>query len=216
MRYRRLGSTEWMVSEVGLNLRALEGLDEVVAGGTLGAAFAAGVTVIRVDAREHAGSVEPLMGRVTATERPRLVVVSHFERLAEASLFEAQLRAAGARIGKEGYLDVALFSQVPDAGQRTVLDALIASRIVRAWGIETGDASVATQAFEAGARVLFAPSAASEPLLACATAAGAGILVGGETTGIGMALADVRVASAVAEATGAADVGSLVSAATRG
>jgi len=125
MRYRRLGRTEWMVSEVGINLRALEGLDEAAAGATFGAAIASGVTLVLVDVREHEGSVEPLVGRVMESERPRLAVVSRFERFAEVSTFAAQLLAAGARLGNEGFLDIALFTQIPDAAQRAVLDELV-------------------------------------------------------------------------------------------
>ena len=213
MRYRRLGRTDWMVSEVGLTLRALEGIDEAAAGATLGAALAQGVTLVVVDAREHEGGVEPLIGRVTTSERPRLVVLSRFERLAEASTFEAQLVAAGKRVSDLGYLDVALFGQVPDAAQRAVLDALAATRTVRAWGIETADTSIAAQAFEAGANVLVAPADASDALLASAAAAGVGVILDGDSTSIGGALADVRVASVVVEAMGAAEVGALATAA---
>lgn len=215
MRYRRLGRTEWMVSEVGLALRALEGLDEAVAGAALGAAIASGVTLVLVDVREHEGSVEPLVGRVTTVERPRLVVVSRFERLAEPSTFAAQLQAAGRRLSRDGYVDVALFTQVPDAAQCAVLDTLVESRAVRAWGIETADASVATRAFKAGAQVLVAPAAA-EPLLAAAAAEDAGVIVGGDPDSIGGALADARVTSVVAEAVGASDVEALARAALRG
>ena len=213
MRYRRLGRTDWMVSEVGLALRALEGVDEAAAGATLGAALAQGVTLVVVDVREHEGGVEPLIGRVTTSERPRLVVLSRFERLADASSFGAQLLAAGKRISDLGYLDVALFAQVPDPAQRGVLASLASTRTVRAWGIETGDASSAAQAFEAGAKVLVAPADASEALLASAAAAGVGVILDGDGTSIGGALADVRVASVVVEAIGAAEVGALATAA---
>lgn len=215
MRYRRLGRTEWMVSEVGLALRALEGLDEAVAGAALGAAIASGVTLVLVDVREHEGGVEPLVGRVTTVERPRLVVVSRFERLAEPSTFAAQLQAAGRRLSKDGYLDVALFTQLPDSTQCAVLEAMIASKVVRAWGIETANASVAARAFKAGARVLVTPGAA-EPLLAAAAAEGAGVIVEGDPDSIGGALADARVASVVAEAIAAGDVETLARAALRG
>lgn len=213
MRYRRLGRTDWMVSEVGLALRALEGTDEAAAGATLGAALAQGVTLVVVDAREHAGGVEPLVGRVTTSERPRLVVLSRFERLAEASTFKEQLLAAGQRVSNLGYIDVALFAQVPDAAQRAVLDTLATTRRVRGWGIETAETSIAAQAFEAGAHVLVAPADASEALLASAAAAGAGVILDGDGTSIGGALADVRVASVVVVALGAAEVGALATAA---
>lgn len=198
MRYRRLGGTEWMVSETGLDLRTLEGLDEAAAGATLGAALARGVTLILVDAREHEGGVEPLIGRVTTSERPRLVVLSRFERIAEAPALEAQLRAAGTRISDDGYLDVAVFRQVPDAAQCAVLQALAGPRAVRAWGIETGDPAVAARAFAAGARVLVTPEPA-DALLACASDAGAGVVV--DTNGVPTtALGDGRVTSVMAEA----------------
>jgi len=213
MRYRRLGRIDWMVSEVGLALRALEGIDEAAAGATLGAALAQGVTLVVVDAREHEGGVEPLIGRVTTSERPRLVVIARFERLAAASTFEAQLLAAGQRVSDLGYLDVALFAQVPDAGQRAILDVLAATRAVRAWGIETADTSIAAKAFEAGANVLVAPADASEALLASAAAVGVGVILEGDSTSIGGALADVRVGSVVVEAIGAAEVGALATAA---
>lgn len=216
MRYRRLGRTEWMVSEVGLALRALEGLDEAVAGAALGAAIASGVTLVLVDVREHEGGVEPLIGRVMASERPRLVVVSRFERTAETSTFAGQLQAAGKRLSNEGYLDIALFPQVPDPEQRAILDALAAARTVRAWGIETADASTAARAFEAGARVLVTPAGAAEPLLAGAAQADAGVIVEGDPASIGSALADARVASVVAEAMAAGEVEALARAALRG
>ena len=216
MRYRRLGRTEWMVSEVGLALRALEGLDEVAAGATLGAALAQGITLVTVDAREHEGGVESLVGRVTTSERPRLVVVTRFERVAEAATLEAQLRAAGTRLSDLGYLDVALFTQTPNAEQRTVLDGLARTRTVRAWGIETDDASTATTAFAAGARVLVAPATANPALLTAAAEADAGVIFDGDGESIGGALIDARVASVVVEATGAAEIGALALAATRG
>lgn len=216
MRYRRLGRTEWMVSEVGLALRALEGLDEAAAGAALGAAIVSGVTLVLVDVREHEGGVEPLIGRVTSSERPRLVVVSRFERTAEASTFAAQLQAAGRRLSDEAYLDVALFPRVPDPAQCAVLDALAATRTVRAWGIETADASVAARAFEAGARVLMAPAGAAAALLAAAAEADAGVIVEGDAASIGGALADARVGSVVAEALAAGEVETLARAALRG
>ncbi len=216
MRYRRLGRTEWMVSEVGLALRALEGLDEAVAGATLGAALTAGVTLVLVDVREHEGGVEPLIGRVTASERPRLVVVSRFERIAEASTFAAQLRAAGARLSNEAYLDVALFPQVPDPAQCAVLEALAATRTVRAWGVETADASIAARAFEAGARVLVTPADAGEPLFAAAARANVGVILAGDATTIGPALASPRVASVVTEATSPGEMEALAREAVRG
>ncbi|TAJ19559.1 MAG: hypothetical protein EPO65_06560 [Dehalococcoidia bacterium] len=216
MRYRRLGRTEWMVSEVGLALRALEGLDDATAGATLGAALAQGITLVTVDAREHEGGVEPLVGRVTTSERPRLVVVTRFERTAEAAGLEAQLCAAGTRLSDLAYLDVALFTQTPNVEQRAVLDALASTRTVRAWGIETEDAAIATQAFTAGARVLVAPATASTALLAAAAHAGAGVILDGDGESIAGALVDTRVASVVVEATNATEIGALVLAATRG
>ncbi len=216
MRYRRLGRTEWMVSEVGINLRALEGLDEAASGATFGAAIASGVTLVLVDVREHEGSVEPLVGRVMASERPRLAVVSRFERLAEASTFAAQLLSAGGRLSKEGFLDIALFTQVPDPAQRAVLDELAGTRMVRAWGIETADAALATQAFAAGARVLVAAADAGEPLLAAAHAADVGLIVKGDVAMIAVTLADARVASVAGEATTAGEVDLLTRAALRG
>lgn len=215
MRYRRLGRTEWMISEVGLALRALEGLDEAVAGAALGAAIASGVTLLLVDVREHEGGVEPLVGRVTAGERPRLVVVSRFERMAEPSTFAAQLQAAGHRLSKEGYVDVALFAQVPDATQLAVLDTVVESRAVRAWGIETADVAVAVRAIKAGACVLVTP-AVTEPLLAAAAVEGAGVIVEGDPDSIGGSLADARVSAVVAEAVGGTDVETLARAALRG
>lgn len=216
MRYRRLGRTEWMVSEVGINLRALEGLDEAAAGATFGAAIASGVTLVLVDVREHEGSVEPLVGRVMTSERPRLTVLSRFERMAEAPAFAAQLLAAGARLGKEGFLDIALFTQIPDPAQRAVLDELAGTRMVRAWGIETADVALATQAFEAGARVLVAPADAGEPLLVAAQATDAGLVVKGDVATIAGTLADARVASVAGEVTTAGEVDLLTRAALRG
>lgn len=212
MHYRRLGRTEWMVSEVGLALRALEGLDEAAAGAVLGAALPSGVTLLLVDVREHEGGVEPLVGRVVTTERPRFVVVSRFERAAESSTFASQMQAAGGRLSKEAYLDVALFPQVPDAAQCAILNTLAETRTVRAWGIETSDVAVATKAFAAGARVLVTPAAA-EVLVAAAAEAGAGIIVAGDSTSIASVLADSRVTAVVAEATTTAEIETLTRAA---
>jgi hypothetical protein len=97
-----------------------------------------------------------------------------------------------------------------------VLDALAATRTVRAWGIETADAAVATQAFAAGARVLVAPATAGTALLTAAAEAGVGVILDGDGESIGGALVDTRVASVVVEATGAPEIGALVLAATRG
>lgn len=216
MRYRRLGRTEWMVSEVGINLRVLEDLDEVAAGAAFGAAIASGVTLVLVDVREHEGSVESLVGRVMPVERPRLAVISRFERLAEPSTFAAQLQAAGARLAKEGFLDIALFTVVPSPEQRAILDELSVTRMVRAWGIDTADPALAVQAFEAGARVLVAPADASEALLAAAAAADIGLVIHGDAATIAETLADARVASVVAEVTTAGDMESVARAALRG
>lgn len=216
MRYRRLGSTEWMVSEVGLALRALEGLDEAAAGATLGSALASGVTLMLVDAREHEGGIEPLIGRVTTSERPRLVVVTRFERLAEPATFAAQLQAAGTRLSDDGYLDIALFTEVPDPLQREILGGLAVTGTVRAWGIETDEPAFAARAFEAGARVLVTPAGVDDALLAAAARANAGVIAGGDADSIGGMLADARVASVVAEATTAAEVEALSRGALRG
>ncbi len=209
MRYRRLGSTEWMVSEVGLAMRALEGLDEAAAGATLGAALAQGITLLLVDAREHEGGVEAIIGRVTASERPRLVVVSRIERPAPDSTLEAQLRAAAARVSDDGYLDVALFNHVPDAGQRAVLDALAESRTVRAWGVETDDEATIAAAVASGAQVIVSSEAVGEAALGVASSGGAGVIIDAGAGTPGARLDDSRVASVVAEASNAAAVGAL-------
>jgi len=216
MRYRRLGRTEWMVSEVGLALRALEGIDEAAAGATLGAATASGVTLLLVDVREHEGGVEPLVGRVMAGERPRLVAVSRFERLAEPAAFAAQLQAAGARLSDDGYLDVALFKEIPDPPHREVLERLAVTRGVRAWGVETDEAAFAARAFEDGATVVVTPAPASDALLAAAARAGAGVIVAGPPEEVAASLADPRVTSAVAEAATPAEMDTLVRAAISG
>lgn len=209
MRYRRLGRTEWMVSEVGLAMRALEGLDEVTAGATLGAALAQGISLVLVDAREHEGGVEAIIGRVMASERPRLVVVSRIERAAPAATLEAQLRAAGARVSDDAYLDVALFKDVPDAGQRAVLDALAASGAVGAWGVETDDASTIAGAVAAGASVIVASEVVNELALNAASSGGAGIIIDAGQAIPATEHKDPRVASVVAAAANAAAVAAL-------
>ncbi len=132
MRYRRLGDTEQMVSEVGLEVRStLEGGDEA-AEAVIRGAIDAGVTVFAWDVSDAAEDVEPLIIRAAGVDRGRLTLIATLDVLPTPDAIGPQAEAIAARLaepGAEGYLDVLVLPGLPDDAQQAAL------REVRARGI---------------------------------------------------------------------------------
>ena len=148
MRYRRLGDTEQMVSEVGLDVRsALAGGDEA-AEVMIRRAIDAGVTVFAWDVSDAAEDLEPLLVRAAGVDRGRLTLVATLDILPAPEAMGPQAEAIASRLaepGAEGYLDVLVLPGLPDAAQQTALDEVRARGVIRFVGhAAEGDAEVAT------------------------------------------------------------------------
>lgn len=204
MRYRRLGRTELVVSEVGITARALEGLSPEVAGATLQAAIAAGVTLIAMDARDSATDLEPMIAEVTGIERPRLTIVAVLDHLPAPDDLAPEVAAIAGRFGDRGYLDVVAFPHAPEAAHLAAIEDLRSRGLVRHTGIATSDADVACAAIEAGAvEVLVAPLNMPRrhlvrPALVTAAAHDVGVVLAGRVAS-GGSLSDERIAAALDE-----------------
>ena len=204
MRYRRLGRTELVVSEVGLTARALEGLAPEVAGATLQAAIAAGVSLIALDARDSSFDLEPLIASVAGIERPRLTIVGVLDHLPAAVDLAPEVAAIAARFGTSGYLDVVAFPQAPTPAHLAALADLRDRRLVRFTGLATSDAETAIAAIEGGnVDVLVAPL--NQPgrdrmrsAVQAASAGDLGVVLAGRVTS-GGAMSDERLAAALME-----------------
>lgn len=135
MRYRRLGQTDLMVSELGLEVRAAlaGGPDETEA--TLRAAIDGGVTVFAWDVSDATEDVEPLVIRAAGVDRGRLTLVAALDFLPAPEEIGPQVEAIAARLeegsGLEGYLDVVALPGLPDAAQLAALDEVRRRGILR-------------------------------------------------------------------------------------
>ena len=132
MRYRRLGTTDLMVSEVGVEVRALLEGGEEAAAAALRAAIDGGVTVFAWDVSDSTEDVEPLLARAAGVDRGRLTLIAVLDVLPPAEQIGPQVDAIAARLaegGADGYLDIVAFPDLPDAAQ------LAALQEVRARGV---------------------------------------------------------------------------------
>jgi aryl-alcohol dehydrogenase-like predicted oxidoreductase len=158
MRYRRLGRTEQVVSEVGLTARALDGVAPEVAGATLQAAISAGVTLIAMDARDSASDLEPMISAIAGTDRPRLTIVAVLDHLPSPDDLAPEVAAIAGRFGDRGYVDVVAFPQAPGAAHLAALADLRGRGLAFFAGIATSDDGIARAAIEGGhIDVLVAP-----------------------------------------------------------
>ena len=121
MRYRRLGATELMVSEVGLDARALLGSDAATAEATLRAAIALGVTVVAWDVSDALEDVEPLIASGAGTDRGRLTLVATLDYVPAAEDLGPQVEAIASRLGST--VDVVAFPGALDASQAAAFEA---------------------------------------------------------------------------------------------
>ena len=112
MRYRRLGETELMVSEVGLDVRALDGMDEESAASVIRAAITSGITVMAWDVSDGVNDLEPLLARAAGLERGRLTLVAMLDHVPPPENVGPQVGAITSRLGEgasEGFVDIVTF-----------------------------------------------------------------------------------------------------------
>lgn len=128
MRYRRLGRTELMVSEVGLDADALRdaGHDEAVA--VVRAALASGVTLVTWSVADSLEDIEPWLAEGARSEIGRFTLIPRLDVLPSPEAIGPQVEAVAARLGVES-LPVAAFPEVP------VGDAAAALAEVRERGV---------------------------------------------------------------------------------
>ncbi len=142
MHYRRLGRTEWMVSEVALSARPLASADPATVEETLTAALVAGINLLTVDARPDAPALEELIGRVALRARPHVLLASRMPAGLTAGELAATVEATVERLDAK-YLDLVLLAAAPDLEQLDLLEALDAldgcreQGLVRAIGLST-------------------------------------------------------------------------------
>lgn len=149
MRYRRLGDTEQMVSEVGLDVHSVLGDGDEAAEGVIRSAIAAGVTVFAWDVSDATEDVEPLLIRAAGVDRGRLTLVATLDILPAPDAMGPQAEAIASRLaepGAEGYLDVLVLPGLPDAAQQAALREVRARGVIRFVGYAAeGDAEVAAR-----------------------------------------------------------------------
>lgn len=146
MRYRRLGDTEQMVSEVGLDVRSVLRDGGEAAEGVIRSAIDAGVTVFAWDVSDAAEDVEPLLVRAAGVDRGRLTLVATLDILPAPDAMGPQAEAIASRLaepGAEGYLDVLVLPGLPDAAQQDALREVRARGVIRFVGYAAeGDAEM--------------------------------------------------------------------------
>ncbi len=136
MRYRRLGDTDLMVSEVGLDARALRRSDPETAAATLRAAIALGITVVAWEVSDALEDLEPLLTEAAALERGRLTLVALLDHVPAPEAMGPQAEAIASRLGSE--LDVLALPGVVDAAQRDALTEVQSRGIARLAGTYDG------------------------------------------------------------------------------
>lgn len=150
MRYRRLGDTEQMVSEVGLDVRSVFGDGDEAAEALIRSAIDAGVTVFAWDVSDAAEDVEPLLIRAAGVDRGRLTLVATLDILPAPEAMGPQAEAIASRLtepGAEGYLDLLVLPGLPDAAQQAALSEVRARGVIRFVGYAAdGDSEVAAPA----------------------------------------------------------------------
>jgi hypothetical protein len=134
VRYRRLGETDLMVSEVGLDVRPLEGVDEAIAIETLRAAILSGITVFTWDVSDAATDIEPLVARAAGVDRGRLTAVALLDHVPEPEAIGPQIEAIASRLadgeGGEGRVEIMAFPGDLEAAQMAAFEDAQARGIV--------------------------------------------------------------------------------------
>jgi len=123
-----------MVSELGLEVRALLDDGEEATEAALRSAIDDGVTVFAWDVSDALEDVEPLIVRAAGVDRGRLTLVAVLDILPPPEAIGPQVEAIATRLDEptaEGYLDVIAFPAIPDAAQLAALAEVRARGIVR-------------------------------------------------------------------------------------
>jgi len=123
-----------MVSEVGLDVRAILAGSAEAAEATLRAAIDGGITVLMWDVSDAAEDVEPLIIRAAGVDRGRLLLVAVLDFVPPPEAIGPQVEAIASRLaepGAEGYLDVIALPGLPDAAQLAALDEVRRRGIAR-------------------------------------------------------------------------------------
>jgi hypothetical protein len=136
VRYRRLGQTELMVSEVGLEVRPLLAQGAEAAEQALRGALAAGVTVFTWDVSDATEDVEPIIARAAGVDRGRLTLIATLDFVPPPAAIGPQVEAIATRLevgveGEEGYVDVIALPGLPDEAQLRALEEVRRRGIVR-------------------------------------------------------------------------------------
>lgn len=219
MRYRRLGRTDLMVSELGLEVRATlgagslaEGEDDAAA--ALRAAIDGGVTLFTWDVSDAAEDVEPLVIRAAGVDRGRLTLLAVLDFLPPPEAIGPQVEAIASRLAEgeggggngnvPGYLDVIAFPGVPDAAQIEALEAVRRRGTARFVAVAAdGDAGLPAD-LPAGVDVLVLGGAPSS------VHATAGVVARARLTDAPALLADRAISSVVTSAADAGEVAGLL------
>ena len=138
MAYRRLGTTDVVVSEAGIDVRAALPGGFEAAEETLRAAIDAGITVFAWDVSDTLEDVEPLIARASGVNRGRLTLVAVLDVMPSAQEMGPQIEAVAARLeadGAEGFVDVIALPALPDAAQAAALQESRERGIVRFVGV---------------------------------------------------------------------------------
>lgn len=157
-----------MVSELGLEVRAVLEAGEEAAEATLRAAIDDGVTVFAWDVSDALEDVEPLIIRAAGVDRGRLTLVAVLDILPPPEAIGPQIVAIATRLDEptaEGYLDVIALPGIPDAAQLDALAEVRARGIVRFVGYAAETDTEAPASLPAGLDVLVlggAPSSVRE------------------------------------------------------
>lgn len=162
VRYRRLGATELMVSEIALDARALrssEGQDEATAEATVRAAIALGVTVFTWTVSDASEDIEPLLAAGAGVDRGRLTLVARLDIVPSAADLGPQVEAIASRLGTP--VDIVAFPGDLDAPAQAAFEEARERGLVRFAAVDAGD-SIEVPA----ARLLAADAAGVQGVLA--------------------------------------------------
>ena len=120
MRYRRLGETDLMVSEVGLDARVLLRSDPETAAATVRAAIALGVTVAAWSVSDATEDIEPLLARAAGTDRGRLTLIAVLDHVPAPEAIGPQVEAIAGRL--ESAVDIVAFPGPIDDARRAAFE----------------------------------------------------------------------------------------------
>ncbi len=159
MRYRRLGSTGWMISEVGLDARALLQSDAETAAATIRAAIALGITAMAWSVSDATEDIEPLIAKAAGSDRGRLTLIALLDHVPSAEAVGPQVEAISSRLGSA--VDIVAFPGALGDAERAAFEEARGRGSVRL-AATTEDDTVRIE----DARVTFAetPAAARDAL----------------------------------------------------